>query len=91
MIRFVKHVFGKAGERQIKLEQMAASWQGLTLSEIVLLPTYEGEAVGSQGAYLVFKPAALKANENTAGKITPETLSTAEIDDSAAEVSKGGE
>lgn len=83
MIRFVKHVFGKAGERQIKLEQMAASWQGLTLSEIVLVPTYEGEAVGSQGAYLVFVPQ-LPTAENKVPVSPPAPLPT-------GEVSKGGE
>lgn len=85
MIRFVKHVWGKAGERRIKLEQIAASWQGLTLSEIVLVPTYEGEAVGSQGAYLVFKPALSTAeNEKTVPVSPPAPLPT-------GEVSKGGE
>lgn len=90
MVRFIKRFNGDAGQRYLRLEQMAAEWRGEVLTEIFVVPTRVDEAFGDNGAYLIFKPsAALKTNNNTAGKITPETLSTAENDDSAAEVSKG--
>ena len=73
MVRFIKRFNGDAGQRYLRLEQMAAEWRGEVLTEIFVVPTRDDEAFGDNGAYLIFKPA----------------LSTAENDDSTAEVSKG--
>lgn len=68
MVRYVTHVFGKAGERRIRLEQMAAEWQGLTLTAIVFIPTREGERFGDNGALLIFKPVAQVADDSKGGE-----------------------
>ena len=58
MVRFVKFWNGDAGKELMRLEQMAAEWRGEVLAEIFIAPTYEGERVGDNGAYLIFKPKA---------------------------------